>query len=235
MSDLFQFLTDSDLSAIAVALRSGRLSAPFTSGAVQRFCSASAAPALAERMQHFAEDGMAPRHIALLIEAVLQTRSRRLDETDLVDLVCTGPEAPGTANRDTGVVVRELFSSAHDSVLVAGYAVYQGREVFRCLAERMAAIPTLKVRLFLDVHRQPADTTLDAELVARFARRFRDNEWPGDRVPEVFYDPRSLNMDAEKRSSLHAKCVVVDRQVAFVSSANFTEAGAGAEISQAGM
>ena len=69
-----------------------------------------------------------------MIEAILQTRSRRLDANDLVDLVCTGPEAPGTANRDTGVVVRELFSSACDSVLVAGYAVYQGREVFRSLA-----------------------------------------------------------------------------------------------------
>ena len=85
-------------------------------------------------------------------------------------------------------------------------------------------MPGLKVRLFLDVHRQPTDTTLDAELFARFARRFRENEWPGNRLPEVFYDPRSLNLDAEKRSSLHAKCVVVDKQVAFVSSANFTEA-----------
>jgi phosphatidylserine/phosphatidylglycerophosphate/cardiolipin synthase-like enzyme len=40
----------------------------------------------------------------------------------------------------------------------------------------------------------------------------------------VFYDPRSLARDAAQRSSLHAKCVVIDRRVAFVSSANFTEA-----------
>jgi phosphatidylserine/phosphatidylglycerophosphate/cardiolipin synthase-like enzyme len=31
-------------------------------------------------------------------------------------------------------------------------------------------------------------------------------------------------MEAAKRSCLHAKCVVVDRRVAFVTSANFTEA-----------
>jgi phosphatidylserine/phosphatidylglycerophosphate/cardiolipin synthase-like enzyme len=224
MSDLFQLLTDSDLSAVAAALRSARLSPPFTSAAVQRFCAAPAAAAVAERMQQLANDGMAPRHVAILIEAILQTRSRRLDATDLVDLVCTGPEAPGADNRDTGVVVRELFSSARESVLVAGYAVYQGRDVFRSLAERMAGIPTLTVRLYLDVHRRLHDTTLDADLVAAFARRFRENEWPGKRLPEVFYDPRSLSLDVEKRSSLHAKCVVVDRQVAFVSSANFTEA-----------
>lgn len=40
----------------------------------------------------------------------------------------------------------------------------------------------------------------------------------------MFYDPRSLELAAEKRACLHAKCVVVDRRAVFVSSANFTEA-----------
>ncbi|MGH7506603.1 MAG: phospholipase D-like domain-containing protein [Longimicrobiales bacterium] len=33
-----------------------------------------------------------------------------------------------------------------------------------------------------------------------------------------------MELDAAHRSSLHAKCVVVDRSVAFISSANFTVA-----------
>ena len=36
--------------------------------------------------------------------------------------------------------------------------------------------------------------------------------------------PRSLDVAEEKRASLHAKCVVVDRKHVFISSANFTEA-----------
>ena len=36
--------------------------------------------------------------------------------------------------------------------------------------------------------------------------------------------PPSLDVDHAKRAALHAKCVVVDEQVSFVSSANFTEA-----------
>jgi phosphatidylserine/phosphatidylglycerophosphate/cardiolipin synthase-like enzyme len=51
-----------------------------------------------------------------------------------------------------------------------------------------------------------------------------EQEWPGGRLPELYYDPRSLDMEAIKRSSLHAKCIVADRRVAFVTSANFTEA-----------
>jgi len=33
-----------------------------------------------------------------------------------------------------------------------------------------------------------------------------------------------LDIRREKRASLHAKCVVVDNAISFVSSANFTEA-----------
>jgi phosphatidylserine/phosphatidylglycerophosphate/cardiolipin synthase-like enzyme len=84
--------------------------------------------------------------------------------------------------------------------------------------------PNLVVRLFLDVQRHPADTAIDGELLRRFAHRFRTHEWPGGQLPLLYYDPRSLSTETSKRSSLHAKCVVVDRRVAFVTSANFTEA-----------
>jgi phosphatidylserine/phosphatidylglycerophosphate/cardiolipin synthase-like enzyme len=43
-------------------------------------------------------------------------------------------------------------------------------------------------------------------------------------IPEVYFDPRSLDPEADKRSCLHAKTVVVDSRYGFVSSANFTEA-----------
>src|SRR5262249_46999802 len=104
------------------------------------------------------------------------------------------------------------------------FAVYQGRVVFKRLAERMEERPNLRVKLFLDVHRQLADTSPAEELLRAFAQRFRAMEWPGEKLPELFYDPRSLDLDVVKRSSLHAKCIIVDRRTAFVTSANFTEA-----------
>ena len=39
--------------------------------------------------------------------------------------------------RDTGVVLRELFAEAEHRVLIIGFAVHQGREIFAVLAERM--------------------------------------------------------------------------------------------------
>ena len=122
-------------------------------------------------------------------------------------------------------MVRELFADARESVLVAGYAVYQGQRVFQALADRMLSIPTLKVRMFLDIQRGPGDTTSVTQLILRFANRFRSHQWPEDRpLPEVFFDPRSLETDPGQRACLHAKCVVVDERNVFISSANFTEA-----------
>lgn len=222
--DALELLTDADLTALAVALRSGRLTAPFVPVAVQRYCAPHQAVVTANRLQQLHEEGMCSQHLALFAEIIARTQPRQIPEAERVDLVWTGPEVPGADNRDTGGVVRELFGTAEEELLLAGFAVYQGREVFKRLAERMSERPSLRVRFFLDVHRSPADTSQAEEILRRFVLRFQAHEWPGGRLPELYYDPRSLDLEAAKRSSLHAKCLVVDRRTAFVNSANFTEA-----------
>jgi phosphatidylserine/phosphatidylglycerophosphate/cardiolipin synthase-like enzyme len=226
MIDALGPLSSDDLETLVRELRSGRLGAPFSSQAVARSLGVDSGTAegVARGIQGLADRGMRPEHIATMLEAVAAERRRLPCVEDAVDLVTTGPEVAGTANRDTGVVVRELFSGARGHVLVAGYAVYGGQEVFAALAQRMDAFPGLMVTMCLDVHRPVGDTSMASEIVARFSSKFRRKEWPGSRLPAVYYDPRSLELDAARKACLHAKCVVVDREVAFVSSANFTEA-----------
>ena len=207
MTSALCLLTTENLAEVVAALRSGRLAPPYTPLLLHRYVLEALSAAVAAELEARAGGGVSPRHLA-----------------DGLDLVWTGPETPGVVNRDTPVVVREMFRSARESVLVVGYAVYQGHVVFRELADRMDADPGLRVRMFLDVRRPPNDHSSPSELVRAFADRFLRNDWPGDRPPQLYYDPRSLADDPAGRSSLHAKCVVVDREQAFVSSANFTEA-----------
>jgi len=175
-------------------------------------------------MQQLADQGMLPAHLALLLETIAdgQQAAKRLAEA--TELVWTGAEPSGSTSRDTSVVVPEMFGEARSSVLVAGYAVYQGRHIFRRLAERMDESADLKVRMFLNVTREPGDSSAESEILQRFAHDFKTRQWPGRRMPELCYDPRALAHEARERASLHAKCIVVDREAAFVSSANFTEA-----------
>jgi phosphatidylserine/phosphatidylglycerophosphate/cardiolipin synthase-like enzyme len=176
-------------------------------------------------LQELAAFGMPPAAIARTLELLAVGHETRPPIEDVIDLVTTGPEVAGVTNRDTSVVVRELFHNAEESVLVAGYAVYQGQRVFQALADRMQGHGNLKVRMFLDIQRGQGDTSAASELVGRFAQRFRTSQWPTGRpLPEVYYDPRSLATDPKGRAALHAKCIVVDGFEIFVSSANFTEA-----------
>ncbi len=215
----------SDLHQLATALRSHRLGAPFSPVGIGRLVARAASEAIAGELQELVDQGFSGEQLASVLELLVKDRSERSSHDAAMDLVTTGPEAPGIVNRDTSVVVRELFAGAEDSVLVAGYAVYQGQQVFRALADRMAARPNLHVRMFLDVQRGSGDTSAPTELVWRFAERFRGEQWLADRpLPEVFFDPRSIEPESAKRACLHAKCVVVDGEAVFVSSANFTEA-----------
>jgi phosphatidylserine/phosphatidylglycerophosphate/cardiolipin synthase-like enzyme len=225
MTDKLTNLGDSDLRLIAAALRSGRLAPPFSTLALQRLVQSSVAACTAEGLQRLSGEGFQPSQMAIVLDLILKDREHRLPPEDLIDLVTTGPEAGTSANRDTGVVVRELFANANESVLVAGYAVYQGRRVFQALADRMLDRPEMKVQLFLDVRRGPGDTSRPDEVVKRFADHFRHHDWPQERpLPDLHYFPQSLEDSAEKRAALHAKCVIVDGRRVFVSSANFTEA-----------
>ncbi len=225
MTEPLLALSDGELDELAGALRSKRLTAPFTALGVQRIVDGERADAVAGALQQLADQGFAAQQLAATLELLLKDRAARSTTEESIELVTTGPEAPGVANRDTSVVVRDLFAYAEHSVLLAGYAVYQGQQVFRALADRMHERPELRVRMFLDISRGQGDTTVASDLVRRFAERFKTRQWPsGRRLPEVFYDPRSLELHAEKRACLHAKCIVVDHRTVFVSSANFTEA-----------
>ena len=218
----FSDLSQSDLKALVDAL-GNRLRSPYSTIAIKRFATESQADSIASRLSSLESSGFEPAQIKLLLETVLAERSSQSDFANLVDLVTTGPEAPGMTNRDTAVVVRNLFSKARESVLVVGYAVFQGQQVFSELAARMDANPALAVRVHLDIRRDK-DTSLESVIVKRFINRFKTSQWPtGSRLPEIYYDPRSVDTDPSKRASLHAKCIVVDREEVFISSANFTE------------
>ena len=224
MTSVFCRLGTADLAQLGDALRAGRLAPPFSPALVGRYVAENWVEAVAAELRDEVAAGGSPATIARSIDLLHQDRKHRPIADDLIDLVWTGPEVAGIVNRDTSVVVRELFRSARHSVLIAGYAVHQGPVIFKNLAERMDSDLDLDVVMFLDIQKSYQDTSTPAELERRFAERFIGKQWPGRRLPQIYYDPRSLDLDPSKRSSLHAKCVIVDCEKAFVSSANFTEA-----------
>jgi phosphatidylserine/phosphatidylglycerophosphate/cardiolipin synthase-like enzyme len=218
-------LSSADLGALKEALRTGRLPAPFLPALIEKIVPQAMAGSISAALQLMVTSGANTEGLVAALELLAAARAQHASIDELIELVTTGPDAGSVNNRDTQVVVQDLFRSAERSVLVAGYELYQTERVFRVLAERMAERPDLDVRMFLNVKRSYGDNSADDELVAGFRHRFRTEHWPAERrLPEIYFDPRSLAPDGKQKAVLHAKCVVVDGRISFVSSANFTEA-----------
>jgi phosphatidylserine/phosphatidylglycerophosphate/cardiolipin synthase-like enzyme len=219
------------LLQLAHALEAGHVRGPLTKFGLRAFTTSAGAVQALEALRTMAGSEAALAGICRLVVAERAATTARAPK---VELVWTGPERIGSSSRDTKVVVAELFARARRTVLVSSYSLGSGASLFAPLAARMAEIPSLRIRMFFDI------TVGDDSLLgprtrdayeARFVRHFLSRHWRGARIPEVFHDPRTIE---DSRISFHAKCILVDDEIALVTSAN-TSAAAQEENIEAGV
>ena len=223
----FLQLSRSVLLSLVAALETGRLNTPFSATSLANYVPNLLLEDILTELNKLAAMGAKSEHIAYMLKLLAQERSLSQQVSDRVDLVWTGPEIAGSQSRDTSVVVRELFAMAKSSILIASFAIDRGdkaQDLFGELAQRMDADSQLQVQMFLNVQRPYKSEVAVSILLREFADIFRQEIWPGQRLPKVFYDPRSLEVELSSRACLHAKSIVVDEEYTFITSANFTEA-----------
>ena len=114
-----------------------------------------------------------------------QDRRQRPVAEDLIDLVWTGPEAAGIVNRDTSVVVREMFQSAGNRCWSPAMPSTRATPSSRHWPSAWTRIPQLSVQMFLDIQRPSHDHSSPSELVRRFAERFADQRMARPAVPRT--------------------------------------------------
>jgi hypothetical protein len=117
------------LRALATALRNGQLGPAITRMALARV--AQCPESITAELCRLSAEGLAPSHMALLLEIAADAAEQRLSGGVPVSLVWTGPESAVSQSRDTAVVVEELFAHAERFVLVSSYVVQKGTTVFR--------------------------------------------------------------------------------------------------------
>jgi phosphatidylserine/phosphatidylglycerophosphate/cardiolipin synthase-like enzyme len=158
--------------------------------------------------------------LAVLDVALAERRRRK----PAPELVWTGPEGSSSTARDTAVVLRWLFESARETVILAGYSFSHARDVLQPLHASMKAhgVRTLFFVNIPQVERALAEPVRHAD---HCLSDFLKHNWPfGEPYPTLYYDRRAL-VPGPPFASLHAKCVTVDGERAFISSANFTDRG----------
>jgi phosphatidylserine/phosphatidylglycerophosphate/cardiolipin synthase-like enzyme len=170
------------------------------------------------------KDGWSTAQLATLLVSIADAQEAASRPEAYLDIVLSGPEIAGVPTRNTAAVISSIVSKAEREVLLVGYAVYNGKKLFEPIARRMEELPGIDVKFILNIPRSRHDTSLKDGILQRFMADFYKKNWPWEARPTVYYDPRALELEWTQRASLHAKCVVVDREVALVTSANFTEA-----------
>jgi hypothetical protein len=206
------------------------LTAPFSEVSVGRFAPEAECSDALRLLEQLQSGGVADRGFAVSLRVAAAAR-RAGEARPVPSLVWSDLDLAGS--RDTAVVCRELFREAESSVVLstfslghkAGDGEERGNPVLKPLAERMLARPGLTVRLFVNLRRlDHMGHASEPDVEDAFVAWFRRDIWPWERLPELYYDPRSLTSSGEETACLHAKCVVVDDMRAFVTSANLTEA-----------
>lgn len=229
-------VSEHDLAALGAALDRGDVRTPLSATSLQANGFAHVVDALRPYLALGAEG------VRALVEVALAERRHRTEPK--LTLVWTGDDPGISHSRHTRVVLPELFARAREHVLIAGYSIDHGGDLFASLHRAMAD-HGVTAELFVDVG-QLAErlrwaarsagqdwSVLSMPLAAAHGNVARGRAvvelfyrlmWPfGDPKPIVYFDPRT----AEERSSvsLHAKCVVIDHEYALVTSANFTDRG----------
>ena len=125
-----------DLIRLADLLETGLLSPPLSALSLRDHIAAAHADAVAQCFGELTQRDMPPGHIALLLRAFAAGAKSAGGSSLPVEVVVSGPDATG-GTRDTGVVMRQLFGKARERVLAVGFAVRQGKSVFKSLADRL--------------------------------------------------------------------------------------------------
>lgn len=227
MTSIFRQLSLPNLTSLAKAIADKRLALPLTNMALIGHVPDTLANAITSEVNQLLMSGFTSSQIAYTLRLLAEERAESQKLRDRIDLVWTGQEFVGSTSRDTHIVVQELFAAARHSVLISSFALDKSastRTLFQTLAQQMLTFPDLQVQIFVNVHRLHQDKTPDSILLRQFAESFRKEIWTGNKLPQLFHDPRSLSMETTKKACLHAKCVVVDQEKVLVTSANFTEA-----------
>lgn len=172
MSSPLAKLSTATIASISEAIRSGRLAPPFSGIALREYGDGAESATIAAALRQLSDFGTSAQGVAYVLDAIGQERTRNHTIENLVELVWSGPEIAQAATRDTGVIVREMFGKARRSVLIASYAIYQGKNIFKPLADRMEELSQLRVRMFLNITRNYLDQRSEAELLASSPTHF---------------------------------------------------------------
>jgi phosphatidylserine/phosphatidylglycerophosphate/cardiolipin synthase-like enzyme len=218
-------LPSSTLLALGNALKNGSLRFGVSASNLYPFLG-SRSSELTTVIQGMIENGSTTAILGRWCHVIYEAKCRIEISDASLFLALSGPDVPGTPIVSTPTMVRALFEEAKNDVIVTSYVFSHCRELLAPLATKLDQQSDFKVRFIVDLSHQRKATEEPMPVVAnRFKTKFLADYWSSKREPEFWHDPRVFTeKDKSLSGVMHAKAVIIDHEVALVTSANFTEA-----------
>jgi len=162
MFEAFHKLAPTGLRDLAAMCRQCPGHQPLPTHALQQLAGTELGDELAQGVCALLQHGWRAEQVADVAEAIAEALSREPTLEQVLDLVLSGPEAPGICTRDTAAVMHALLAEAKQEVLLVGYAIHNATQLFEPLALRLANESGLRVWCCLDISRQHNDTSLSS-------------------------------------------------------------------------
>lgn len=171
---------------------------------------------LFERLRHawLEEKDIGPKELSAALHAA-SAASSLLERRGSIELVWTGPSTGMVPVRHTEQVLREIIASARKKIFLVSFVAFEVESIIRAL--RDAADRQVKIDVLLESSKEHGGQ-LNFDSVKAMKKS----------VPSV--NIHVWSKDSKKRDSsqlggaVHAKCVVADGKLAFITSANLSVA-----------
>ena len=102
------------------------------------------------------------------------------------------PRCRASTHATPAACYEELVGGAQTSLWISAYTYYDGPQGVRTAGRSDGRRPALQITLLLNIQRDWRRQPRPRRARRRFADRCGAADWPGQRRPDVFYDPRSL-------------------------------------------
>lgn len=152
-----------------------------------------------------------PSEVAAAFRTATEVARLLEDRSGTVELVWTGPNTGLIPIRQTEQVLLELIDSANEDLFLVSYVFFRALSIVKGL--NAAVQRGVGVSILLE-----SSSTVQGDSVGKLAEGV-----PGATI-YVWDSSAKIHGEETVSASVHAKCAVADRKLAFVTSANLTSA-----------
>jgi phosphatidylserine/phosphatidylglycerophosphate/cardiolipin synthase-like enzyme len=232
--------SESQIRDLANSIISGEMMFGWNVTSVSKVVGAEEAKAICEELDAAEKAGFTKGQVGHLVMTAYEGRKAEIDAERQFELIFSGPQIEGARAASTLQEFDRVVSAAQKELLIVTHSIYKAEKILESVVRRQAQ--GVKVTICYNISRNspqnkglPAQKILDKERQS-FIKTWGDN----NPIPQVYYFPLSLwrpsdpGVPAEALPALaginefefpvlHTKCIIADRTLALVTSANLSD------------